>query len=235
MPASTTTPPASPLTAALVAFHQSVSTIHETSKAQYGTYADLATVLAEILPKLAANGIRLSQYFKPWGEDGQGTILVTSLKHVSGEEEISELPLIRANSSRGNPLHDWGGAVTYQRRYAILSILGLAAGIPDDDGDSFDQAKSPSTTKKAAAVPSANGKAAPAPAPSPAVEMASTDQLDGIRRAMVALKPDTRSAVVDAFRKRFGTPEGQGIADYIKTTEHIDFLTKTMNANVSAN
>ena len=57
MPASPT-PQGSQLTAALVEFHKSVRTIHETSKAQYGSYADLSTVLAEVLPKLADCGIR---------------------------------------------------------------------------------------------------------------------------------------------------------------------------------
>lgn len=205
------------LTSALVEFHKRVRTIHESSKAQYGTYADLSTVLAEVLPKLADVGIRLSQTFRPWGDDGTGMLLVTSIKHVSGEEERSELPLLSARSSKGNPLHDWGGAVTYQRRYAILSILGLAAGIPDDDGDSFDHcsAASPSKAKTLTKAPS-NGNGQP---------KLEADALDGIKRAIVKLPPDQRSALVNAFRTQFDTPPDQGIADYIKTNEHVQFLT----------
>jgi hypothetical protein len=217
MPMPTSPPPSSPLTAALVEFHKKVRTIHESSKAQYGTYADLSTVLAEILPKLAEQGIRLSQSFRPWGEDGTSMILVTSLKHVTGEEERSELPLIAARSSKGNPLHDWGGAVTYQRRYAILSILGLAAGIPDDDGDSFDGASSTSANKGGRST-----SKAPSNGNGPA--KVSADALDGIKRAIVQLPPDDRSALVNAFRVQFSTPPDQGIADYIKTQDHLDFL-----------
>ena len=36
---------------------------------------------------------------------------------------------------RGNPMHQEGGAITYCRRYSLLAILGLNAGIPDNDGD----------------------------------------------------------------------------------------------------
>lgn len=225
-------PPAtgSQLTAALVDFHKSVSTIHETSKAQYGSYADLSTVLAEVLPKLANCGIRLSQTFKPWPtDDGTGMLLCTSIKHTSGEEERSELPLITPSSSRGNALHDWGGAVTYQRRYAILAILGLAAGIPDDDGDAFDQPKGASTSKPArpAAKPATAIQQKPAPAAAPS---ATADDLKAIKQAIGGLAPEQRAIVVDQFRQRFGTPANVGIADQIKTQEHIAFLTDAVTA-----
>lgn len=233
----TSFPPASPLTAALVAFHQSVGTIHENSKAQYGSYADLPAVLAEILPKLAAQGIRLSQTFHTWGEDGSGMILRTSLKHISGEEEVSDLPLIRASSSRGNPLHDWGGAVTYQRRYAILSILGLAAGISDDDGDAFD-ASPRQPTKPAAKAPAKSAaakteKATYADMLPQAAPLASTEELQGIKAAITGLSPESRNQVVAAFKAQFATPQDHGIADYIKTQEHVEFLIATMNGHAA--
>ena len=232
--APTPEPPGSPLTAALVAFHQEVATIHESSTAQYGAYADLSTVLSAILPSLSRQGIRLSQTFQPWGEDGTGMVMITSLKHISGEEESSRLPLVRPTSSRGNAVHDWGGAVTYQRRYAILAILGLAAGIKDDDGDAFSSApttsastetNSASPVKKAAPAKPTNG-IKPVPLAAPAQPPAITpSELERIKRAIVSLSADERSALVAAFRKQFQTPEGQGIADYIKTSDHADFLT----------
>jgi hypothetical protein len=229
--ASAAQPAGSPLTAALVAFHQDVATIHETSTAQYGAYADLSTVLSAILPALSKHGIRISQSFQPWGDDGSGMLLLTSLKHVSGEEEVSRLPLVRANSSRGNAVHDWGGAVTYQRRYAILAMLGLAAGIKDDDGDVFSASASTSSgvsstsnLKKGAPVKASNGHAKPAPAPAQPAGLDAAE-LERIKKAIVALSPDDRSALVAAFRRQFNTPDNQGIADYIKTAEHADFLT----------
>ena len=232
-PAPIPQPPESPLTAALVQFHQDVATIHETSQAQYGAYADLSTVLSTVLPALSKNGIRLSQTFQPWGDDGTGMLLVTSLKHTSGEEETSRLPLVRPTSSRGNAVHDWGGAVTYQRRYAILAILGLAAGITDDDGASFSPSaasatsapSAPSSLKKAAPAKAAasNGHSKPAPTPAKP-EAISPDDLERIKKAIIDLSPDQRSALVAAFRTQFNTPEGTGIADYIKNQAHADFL-----------
>jgi hypothetical protein len=217
------------LTAALVEFHKTVAPIHKTAQAHHHKYADLSTVLSVILPALSEQGIRLSQTLQPWGEDGTGMMLVTSLKHVSGEEEVSRCPLIAASSSRGNPLHDWGSAVTYQRRYAILSIVGLAAGINDDDAEAFSAStssgvSSTSNLKKGAPVKASNGHAKPAPAPAQPAGLDAAE-LERIKKAIVALSPDDRSALVAAFRRQFNTPDNQGIADYIKTAEHADFLT----------
>lgn len=240
MPSSSPVEPpiGSPLTAALVAFHKDVATIHESSTAQYGAYADLSTVLSAILPALSKNGVRLSQSFQPWGDDDANMLLVTSLKHVSGEEEVSRLPLVRANSSRGNAVHDWGGAVTYQRRYAVLAMLGLAAGIKDDDGDAFTSSASTSSgvisAKKSAPAKPTNGHVKPAPAPAPPAALDATE-LERIKKAIVALSPNERSALVDAFRCQFNTPESKGIADYIKTAEHADFLTLHLSHAVGVN
>jgi hypothetical protein len=120
------------LISALCEFQQKVAPIHKLSTAQYGTYADLQTVLGTVTPALSECGLAVTQSFTT---DTQGrTLLVTKLHHVSGQCESSVVPLI-AEGGR-NALHSWGGAVTYQRRYAILAILNLAAGLPDDDGDS---------------------------------------------------------------------------------------------------
>ena len=119
------------LTKALCAFHRDVSTIHKEAHAQYGKYADLTAVLSTVLPALSKNGLAVVQTFEPSAEAEQ--VLVTSLLHTSGERIESRLPLVVPKGR--NPLHDWGGATTYSRRYALLAILSLSAGIEDDDGD----------------------------------------------------------------------------------------------------
>lgn len=111
---------------ALVKFQQEVGPIHKESNAQYGKFADLQTVLATITPVLNSNGLCLTQTFA-------GQVLETTLWHVSGESLSSVADMV-LTGGRGNALHTWGGATTYQRRYAILSLLGLAT--EDDDGDS---------------------------------------------------------------------------------------------------
>ena len=110
---------------ALIKFQQEVGPIHKESSAQYCKYADLQTVLAKVNPVLNANGLFLTQLL-----DGKN--LTTEVHHISGELLVSDCDLVITEGR--NALHSWGGAVTYQRRYAILSILGLAT--EDDDGDS---------------------------------------------------------------------------------------------------
>lgn len=117
---------------ALCEFQRKVETIHKLSNAQYGLYADLQTVLQAITPALCECGLVITQTL-----DGES--LITVVHHISGEEIRSQMPLLLGDGR--NVLHTWGGAVTYQRRYAILAILSLAAGINDDDGQSGTVAK----------------------------------------------------------------------------------------------
>ena len=95
-------------------------------------YATLEGVLSVVNPVLAANGLSVNQIFD-YTEDGR-TVLKTHLKHVSGEEVISSA-LYPETPGNKNKLHDWGGNCTYMRRYALLAILGICAGIEDTDGN----------------------------------------------------------------------------------------------------
>ena len=120
------------ITAALCKFIQQVGTIEEKDTAQYGKFADLSTVLSTVNPALAANGLAVVHTTKV--EDNKN-ILITNLLHTSGESITSEMVLPVNTGGRGNPMHQEGGAITYCRRYSLLAILGLNAGIPDNDGD----------------------------------------------------------------------------------------------------
>ena len=117
---------------ALTKFIQQVGTIEEKDTAQYGKFADLSTVLSTVNPALAANGLAVVHTTKV--EDNKN-ILITNLLHTSGESITSEMLLPVNTGGRGNPMHQEGGAITYCRRYSLLAILGLNAGIPDNDGD----------------------------------------------------------------------------------------------------
>jgi len=126
------------LTKAHGQFLKDVGTIHKEAKAQYGKFADLAGILSVVNPKLVKNGLSVHQTFK--FTDSNQQVLITHLHHVSGECITSEV-LMPINQGR-NPLHDWGGAVSYCRRYSLLAILGLQAGIEEDDGDHADDTNS---------------------------------------------------------------------------------------------
>ena len=120
------------ITAALCKFIQRVGTIEEKDEAQYGKFADLSTVLSTVNPALAANGLAVVHTTKV--VEGKN-VLITNLLHTSGESITSEMLLPLNTGGRGNPMHQEGGAITYCRRYSLLAILGLNAGIPDNDGD----------------------------------------------------------------------------------------------------
>lgn len=89
-------------------------------------YADLGDVLKTVGNTLKDNGLAVTQL--PATIDGKHA-LATRLLHSSGEW-IEETMLIPITSSDPQSL---GSAITYARRYALCSVLGIAAE-EDDDG-----------------------------------------------------------------------------------------------------
>ena len=121
------------IASALAEFQTKVGSIEAKTRAQYGMFADLPTVLSVINPVLSECGLSLVQGFEVG--DNNTTNLTVTILHVSGESIVSKAPLVTGGGpNRSNPLHLWGGAVTYMRRYMILSMLNLASGIEDNDG-----------------------------------------------------------------------------------------------------
>ena len=85
------------------------------------SYADLATVLEAVRPHLAANGLALSQWAD---EDGVSTVLY----HTSGQW-IKYPPLqIAPDGAKAQAV---GSAISYAKRYQILSVFGLATEMAD--------------------------------------------------------------------------------------------------------
>lgn len=110
-------------------------------------YADLAAVVEAIKKPLAANGL---SYLQGFGWDEHGALIVrTRLLHSSGQWVESEL---RVRPVKDDP-QGVGSAVSYGRRYALQSLVGLTA--DDDDGNASSNA--PQTPRKAEAT---NGHAA---------------------------------------------------------------------------
>jgi len=141
----------SELTKALIQFHKDVDKIEKNARANYGKFADLANVLSTVTPALLKNGIVLTQTFL---EDS----LVTTLRHEGGEEISSVCQLILSEGR--NKTQEWGKAVTYQRRYAICSILGIVADM-DMDGAMLDESTKPDLAKPAPKKTVAKKKAEP--------------------------------------------------------------------------
>ena len=128
--------PLSNLTAALIKFHEAVPTIHDNAESHFGGFANLPGVLSNIGPALRTAGLVVSQM--PENVDGQPG-LRTTLLHTSGES-LTSVTLLAVNAGR-NATQEWGKAVTYQRRYALLAALGLCVGVVDNDADLDEGAK----------------------------------------------------------------------------------------------
>ena len=92
-------------------------------------YASLGAVIAGGRPVLAKNGLAVTQL--TFGEDGVVGV-ETMLTHSSGEW-ISDRVSMQVGEERGKSSAQVAGSiVTYLRRYALASILGIYA---DEDGD----------------------------------------------------------------------------------------------------
>ena len=129
------TSPSPHLAKALIEFQSSVPTIHDNAESYHGGFANLPGVLSKIGPALRAAGLVVSQLPEEInGEPG----LRTTLMHISGEHVSALTPLV-VNSGK-NGTQEWGKSVTYQRRFCLLSVLGLCVGIEDNDADIAEKA-----------------------------------------------------------------------------------------------
>lgn len=90
-------------------------------------YADLASVVDACMPALNEAGIAVIQ---PTTDYEGGRYVETVLIHgESGETLSCRVPLIVAK----NDMQGYGSAVTYARRYGLMSMSGIAP--EDDDGN----------------------------------------------------------------------------------------------------
>ena len=90
-------------------------------------YADLSSVVDACMPALNECGIAVIQ---PTTDDDNGRYVETILIHgESGETLKCRVPLIVAK----NDMQGYGSAVTYARRYGLMSMAGIAP--EDDDGN----------------------------------------------------------------------------------------------------
>lgn len=94
-------------------------------------YATLQSVWDSVRALLASNGLAVSQTFNNSdASEGTTVTIVTTLLHTSGEYLSSALTL---RPVKADP-QGIGSAITYGRRYALASIVGVVAE-EDDDGN----------------------------------------------------------------------------------------------------
>ena len=134
------------------------------------SYADINSILRMLKPALAAHGLVLAQPIKP---DGDRMEITTQIIEADTGHSITfpgpSFPV------KGDPQAQ-GSAITYYRRYALVSLFGLAA--HDDDGAQASRAaKSPTQRTGAEAE---------------------------IRAIVDTFVGDDRREFVEAFRDEFG-------------------------------
>lgn len=94
-------------------------------------YADIAEVLTTVLPVLSKHGLAILQ---PTRIIDNHLCIETVLTHSSGETISSLYPVCQV----ANDHQQMGSAMTYARRYALCSMVGIAA---EDDTDAQGAAK----------------------------------------------------------------------------------------------
>jgi len=106
----------------LAEFQQEVPTIHKATQGYGYTYADLPKIFEVINPLLKKHGLGFTQLIN-------GTELVTIVFHVeSGENLESNTTIPQGVQLKGqNDFQVLGSAITYLRRYALSSILGIVS------------------------------------------------------------------------------------------------------------
>jgi hypothetical protein len=107
-------------------------------------YADLSAVWDACRPALSKHGIAVVQ--SPSAE-GPRVTLTTLLVHSSGEWIEAALEM----TAQQNTPQGIGSCITYARRYALASMVGVAP--EDDDGNAASQGTTSGPTAVAAKVP----------------------------------------------------------------------------------
>ena len=214
----------SELTKALIQFHKDVDKIEKNARANYGKFADLANVLSTVTPALLKNDLVIVQMFL---EDS----LVTNLRHTSGETISSVCKLVLSEGR--NKTQEWGKAVTYQRRYAIVSLLGLVADMDMDGAMLEESTKQPDLAKpapKSKPKPAAKNpvaKKAATPATDPADQPLMKEEVDAILELLIEARKEDVSKfekIQSDFMTHFKIASDCRFSESITTQAHLKFI-----------
>ncbi len=148
------------------------------------SYAPLDTVFEKVRPALSEEGIAVTQILDSSGSE---QVLRTMLLHADGGTLESVWPM-RAG---GTP-QEFGSALTYLRRYALVALLGIASE-EDDDGNHA------SGNTSSAAKKSGTKKATPEPDVPDALQAAESERERRELQEAVQAGIDRLGAVDDAW------------------------------------
>lgn len=162
----------------LAAFQQECPIIHKATKGYSYTYADLPTILEKINPILKKHGLGFTQLL-------QGSQIETIIFHAASGEKISCISDIPSGVElKGfNQFQVIGSAITYFRRYALSSALGI---VTDKDFDSGGLAKVETSEQKKEVI----------------LHLGNCESLDDIKILWDSLDPKEQTEYKDLFTKR---------------------------------
>ena len=221
------------LAEALIHFQNTVSTIDGNAKSRYGKFADLPNILSVIRPALRDAGLSVSQVADSVnGEPG----LKTVLSHTSGEQIegitplcINKEPMITKEGKviPPNPMMEWGKAMTYTRRYALQSVLGICMGLEDNEPEENDPVDpAPTATQAQQTKPAAKAKPDENILGAKLTEDERAQWIDFIKAAPA----DWRSKLVKTFATQFETGNRK-VSDEITHVLHTVFLKEYTDKN----
>lgn len=127
------------LAGALAAAQGEMDNAQKDSKNPYfnSKYADLASVRAACFPALSKHGLAVLQ---PVKTEGSKVTVTTVLAHKSGQWLSSEVTAVAYEQQKGktestpsDKSQPIGACITYLRRYALASMVGVAPS--EDDGE----------------------------------------------------------------------------------------------------
>ena len=210
------------ITAALCKFIQEVGTIKEKADAQYGKFADLSGVLSVVNPVLAANGLIVTNTTKIVEDKN---ILSVQLLHKSGES-LPPSEILLPKGIAKNELYSTGQALTYFKRYLLLGLLNLTAGIPDHDGqvynpDEQDNKVTPITKNLPVGMP----------------QILDKDTRDFYLKKVGELylnSTDLYKQLTEAMYVEYGFDKTSGkFSDYIQEPKHVTYIQTWLDAYVN--
>ena len=128
-------------------------------------FVDLATIVAAIRGPLSANELAYTQAVSV---RNHRVCVETTLMHASGEWLSAELELPIADAADARAI---GSSITYGRRFGLTSLVGIAPGDEDDDGEAAGpltkSREEPAPRRARATLTTPPPPPPPSPSPSP--------------------------------------------------------------------
>ncbi len=182
-------------------------------------YASLPNILSIVVPVLKKHGIVLSSHTP---ESAPDTLVVT-LTHADTESSVcSHIKLLAMTD-----MQKWGGCITYATRYGLLSLLGIAADMDDNDGND-------TLPSKPKAQPSREEKyVTPPPVAAPVADTPPVVNLEQLKKDLKNLWNLKREAAIEADDSKATRTANFALNDFMKPNEKNEMVELPIEVLVS--